>query len=419
MKCSASSTLGRRAFLQLSGLATLGTCLRTDTWDILESDPTHCLHIREAQVELAPGRVITTTTYDGQLPGPLLRTVVGQPVRVDVYNETDRAERVNWQGQHLAEDACFVPARSVRRMEFTPARPGPFLYHSNVVAAARLDAGLYSGQAGVLLVEPAALHHREREELIVLKDCEPFIRRTRRGCEIGYRSVTINGRLPEHAEVPSGRTLLHVLNASATETRTLGLPGHCFEVTALDGNPLPAPTRVDALQLGPGERVSARVKLNRPSGWTVRDVESGGPACWDYARFGAGQARTPDVALDMFLTRQDAARSGFNRWSINGASFSTSGSSPLFRLRCGLRHRLRLHNRSDELLPVHLQHHQLEIVRVADKPTAGIFKDVVSVGAGQSLEVDFVTHHSGSALLYCTRQLHRDFGLMALLDSAL
>ena len=205
---------------------------------------------------------------------------------------------------------------------------------------------------------------------------------------------------------------------SATQTRTLALPGHSFEVTALDGNPLPVPTRVASLQLSPGERISARVALDRPTGWIVRDAcsDAGDPLPWDYTRFGAGQPRTPDATLDMLLTRHDAARSGFNRWSINGMSFSTSGARPLFRLRRGLRYRLRVHNSSDEIIPIHLQHHRLELARVADKPTAGVLKDVVSVGAEQSLEVDFVTHRSGSALFCCTRQLHRDFGLMGVFD---
>jgi FtsP/CotA-like multicopper oxidase with cupredoxin domain len=89
----------------------------------------------------------------------------------------------------------------------------------------------------------------------------------------------------------------------------------------------------------------------------------------------------------------------------------------LFRLRRGLHYRLKIRNTSDEILPLHLQRHRLEIVRMAGKQTAGVLKDVVTVGPRQQLEVDFVADHRGPALFYCTRQLHRDFGLMALMDS--
>jgi len=52
------------------------------------------------------------------------------------------------------------------------------------------------------------------------------------GYEVGYRSFTINGRMLGHGEpirVKQGeRVLFHVLNGSATEIRSLALPGHSF-----------------------------------------------------------------------------------------------------------------------------------------------------------------------------------------------
>jgi FtsP/CotA-like multicopper oxidase with cupredoxin domain len=344
-------------------------------------------------------------------------------MRVDVYNETDSAERIHWHGQDSALDtASYVPPHSMRRMELTPTRPGLYFYHSHLIAAANLDAGLYSGQAGGLLVESDSQHSRfDREWVVVLKECEPFIRRTRRGCEIGYRSFILNGRMPGHGapvRINSGeRVLLHVLNASATEPRSLALPGHLFQVIALDGNPVPSPATVPALQLSPAERISAIVetqaKTDEPAEWMVRDP---GNAGWDYTRFGSGRPREPDARLEMVLTRHDAARSGFNSWSINGTTFSATDPRPLFRLRRGLRYRLSIRNSSDEILPLHLQRQRLEIVRIAGKPTAGVLKDVVTLGPRQQMEVDFVADDRGPALFYCTRQLHRDFGLIALID---
>ena len=67
-------------------------------------------------------------------------------------------------------------------LEFTPARPGLYFYHSLAIAAAHLDAGLYSGQAGGLLVERGSRPGEnkpaecDREWVVVLKDCEPFLR---------------------------------------------------------------------------------------------------------------------------------------------------------------------------------------------------------------------------------------------------
>jgi FtsP/CotA-like multicopper oxidase with cupredoxin domain len=386
VKCNSSSLLGRRAFLQLSGLAAAGTCLSP-----FALGDVHELRIRKSEIELGTGKPgeskkIITTTYNGQFPGPVLRAAVGVPVRIDVVNETDTTEQIHWQGQDLA--GGIVAPHSRQRMEFTPSRAGLYLYHSEVVAGSDLGAGLYSGQSGALLVEPI------QESLVVLKGYGPFMRRTVRGCEVGSSGITLNGRLPGPLRAsPGERVLLQVLNAGATETYHLELPGHVFEVTALDGNLLAAPLRLGALQLSPGERVSARVVVNQPTRWVVRETDRA-PTFLRGPNTGK-----PDETLPVVLTRHPAARSGFNRWSING---------PELRVTAGARYRLQIHNTSDELIPLHLQRHRLQV--------HGVLKDVAVVGPHQRVEVDFEADGRGPALLHCTRQLHSDFGLRTRVD---
>ncbi len=297
MECNSSSLVGRRAFLQLSGLAAAGTCLSPLGFGA--ESALHVLRIRKSEIELGPGNRFVTIAYNGQFPGPVLRAAVGVPVRVDVVNETDTTEQIHWQGQELA--GGVVPAHSRQRMEFTPSRAGLYLYHSEVVAGSDLGAGLYSGQSGALLVEPA---RPTLESLVVLKGVAPFMRRTVRGCEVGYSGVTLNGRLPGPLRAsPGERVRLQVLNAGATETYHLELPGHVFEVTALDGNPLAAPLRVSTLQLSPGERVTAQVVVNQPTRWIVRETDR-------TSTFPRGvNTGKPDVTLPIVLARHPAARS--------------------------------------------------------------------------------------------------------------
>jgi FtsP/CotA-like multicopper oxidase with cupredoxin domain len=417
--------LGRRDFLKLSGGAAIASCLEPLTGagasTGLSPDSTPVVRIRKALVELAPGRCITTTTFNGQLPGPLLRGAVGRRMRLDICNETDTPERVNWLGQEVAgAGAAILQAHSTRRVEFTPTRPGLYLYHSDSIAAARLDTGLYSGQAGALLIEGNPSQQQggwggDPEYVVVLKEYEPYLYRTARGYDVGYESVTINGRLVgERAalDVNTGeRMLLQVLNASATNAHTLELPGRSFEVLTLDGNPVPTPVAVKKLWLAPGERVGARVRMS-----PLWEVGRRATEVWDYTRFGDGRAPSPDADLELVLSRHEAARSGFNHWSVNGESFSVDRPRPLLRLRQGLRYRLTIRNTSDELIPLHLQRHQLQITCVEGRATAGVLKDVICVAPRQRVQVDFVADNPGRALLYCTRQLHRDFGLMALFD---
>ena len=71
---------------------------------------------------------------------------------------------------------------------------------------------------------------------------------------MGYELFGINGRMLGHGDpirVKRGeRVLFHVVNASATEIRSLALPGHVFRIIALDGNPVPTQAEVPVLWLG-------------------------------------------------------------------------------------------------------------------------------------------------------------------------
>ena len=152
------------------------------------------------------------------------------------------------------------------------------------------------------------------------------------GYEVGYGSFTINGRMLGHGEpirVKRGeRVLFHVLNGSATEIRSLALPGHSFQVVALDGNPVPNPVRVPVLWLGTAERISAIVEMNHPGVWVMGDladddrhhgmgivVEYAGhkgkaqwvaplPDKWNYSRFGKAAAHftAPELRLTKYST---------------------------------------------------------------------------------------------------------------------
>jgi FtsP/CotA-like multicopper oxidase with cupredoxin domain len=90
----------------------------------------------------------------------------------------------------------------------------------------------------------------------------------------------------------------------------------------------------------------------------------------------------------------------------------------MFTLHEGRRYRLKFRNGSDDIHPLHLHRHSFELTRIAGKPTAGVFKDVVMLGGFQELEFDFVADNPGATLFHCHQQLHMDFGFMALFDYA-
>jgi FtsP/CotA-like multicopper oxidase with cupredoxin domain len=266
------------------------------------------------------------------------------------------------------------------------------------------------------------------------------------GYEVGYRLFSINGRMLGHGEpirVRTGeRVLFHVLNGSATEIRSLAIPGHTFAVVALDGNPLPTPVTVPVLWLGTAERVSAIVEMRHPGVWVMGDVADDdrrhgmgivieyagrkGQSVWtapprfhwNYARFGRANTApmVPDESIEMTFAKNNAASDGFNEWTINGVPFARDKMEPMFHLQQGKRYRLRMRNASDDIHPVHLHRHSFEVTRVLEASTAGVIKDVVMLGGYQTMDIDFVANNPGRTLFHCHQQLHMDFGFMALFD---
>jgi FtsP/CotA-like multicopper oxidase with cupredoxin domain len=448
--------------------------------------PDYTLRIATGLVELSPEHIVSTTLYNGQFPGPLLRLKEGKRVVVDVYNDTDTPELVHWHGQFIPSDVDgaaeegtpFIPAHSMCRISFVPKPAGFRFYHTHVVPGNNLSRGTYTGQAGPVYIEPA--HNPgafDREVFLILKEFEPSFSRGGdmtmdmlvgrpikelqeigkkadkqfkgpKGYEVGYELFSINGKMLGHGEpvrVKHGeRVLFHVLNASASEVRSLVLPGHVFHVVALDGNPVPTPADVPVLWLGTAERISAIVEMNRPGIWMMGDVadddrrhgmgvvvEYAGakgkpqwtkpkPYRWDYTQFGqATQApMSPDETIEITIVKQNGALDGFNRWTLNGEAFSMDAMRPAYTVHEGRRYRLKFRNASDDIHPLHLHRHSFELMRIGGKPTAGVIKDVVMLGGFQEVEFDFVADDPGPTLFHCHQQLHMDFGFMALFNYA-
>jgi FtsP/CotA-like multicopper oxidase with cupredoxin domain len=141
---------------------------------------------------------------------------------------------------------------------------------------------------------------------------------------------------------------------------------------------------------------------------------------WDYRRFAEPNARPaePGEVIEMIFAKRNAAADGFNVWTINGVAFDMAAMQAMFHLRQGKRYRLRMHNASDDIHPIHLHRHSFEIASIAGQPTGGVIKDVAMLGGYQTMEVDFTADQIGLSLFHCHMQLHMDYGFMALFDCA-
>jgi len=476
----------RRDFLKLASLAFAGRPLCAQQMqmqsllapagpqDLAKTDFT--MRIAPVTVELAPNRVISTIGYNGVSPGPVLRMKEGVPVTVNVINDTDTPETLHFHGLQIPSDVDgseeegtpVVPPRGSRSYRFTPTPAGTRWYHTHAMAMDDLHRGSYTGQFGFLIIEgPGNSSVYDQEHFLALRDWEPYFTNqmmdtddldpsqgrpekpavldTRpAGLEVTSDVYSINDKslgFGEPIRVRNGeRVMFRILNASAIENRHLALPGHKFNVVALDGNPVPVPAAVDVLMLGPGERIDAWVEMNQPGVWILGapedNVRDGGlgivieyanqhrtpqwvappKSVWDYTIFGKPPSQpAPTEKLDMVFEKVPRGAGKFNTFTVNG---KVGPHENEFILKQGTRYRLTFHNRTDDAHPLHLHRHQLEISEIYGKSTSGVIKDTVVVPTYGRASVDFTADQPGLTLFHCHIQQHMDFGFKALLRYA-
>lgn len=414
--------------------------------------PDYTLEIAEIEWELASKKKIRTTAYNRQIPGPLLRVTEGKPVAVEIVNRLDREEIVHWHGQWIPvaadgameEGSPMVPAGDSFLVEFTPKPAGLHWYHTHAMAHHDLKRGLYSGQFGVLHVDPASGDpgRYDQEQFIVLHDWEPYYVASNDGSMmVSYVCGSVNGKMLGHGEairVREGeRVLFQILNASATEPHWLALPGHKFQVLAMDGAPVATQATVDVLRLGPAERITALVTMDAPGVWVLGEAQkafrdagmgvvieyagqTGKPRepgaeklAWNYRLFGDATpvVHMPDATIPMVFTSRFKGHGALDEWMINGKSWPDYDPIAVHER---LRHRLVFDNRSMDDHPVHLHRHNFELVSINGAATSGVHKDVVIVEARTRVEADLVASNPGNTLFHCHQQDHMDMGFMTL-----
>ena len=454
-------SINRRALLQGAGAAVLATSLGDAR---AAEKPDHTIRIAPITLELAPGRTVRTTAYNGSVPGPTLRLRENKPVRIEVINESGYPNIVHWHGVYLPsvqdgaaeEGSPMIAPGGSHIYAFTPKPTGTRWYHSHAMAMTDLDKSTYTGEFGFLLIEPAAGDPSgyDREVLLAAHHWDGAwvsMQDMRKGpppdngLEVMYKAATLGTRMLGHDEplrVRQGeRVLFRLLNASASMGISLALPGHMFRVVALDGNPVPMQASVSVLHLDVAERADVIVEMNNPGVWVFGAVKDddrkmgmgivveyanqrGEPQWqkpqkddWSYAAFArTAAAAAPDQTIPLKFQKVPGGRGGYNRWTINGKSWRQT--NPLFTVERGKRYRLVLDNDSGDEHPVHLHRHTFEVTKVGDKAMSGLMKDTISLAKHSKAEVDFVADDPGPTFFHCHHQDHMDEGFAGLITYA-
>jgi manganese oxidase len=229
------------------------------------------------------GVTVTAWTYNGMLPGPMIRVTEGDRVRVVVKNELPEATTIHWHGLTLEHNMDGVASISqpaiepgeVFTYEFTAEPAGSFMYHSHVGTDKQIMLGLYAP----IIIDPVEPEEDAPDVDVSLMlsewrivDGNTYPAMPVAGMEPNY--FTINGKAfpaTETINVKVGDRVRIRLMGIGQFVHPMHLHGFAFKIVATDGYPVPEAAQLtkDTVLVSPGERYDIEFIADRPGQWLL------------------------------------------------------------------------------------------------------------------------------------------------------
>ena len=203
--------------------------------------------IRHAKITIADGVTYDGWTFDGRVPGPVLRVTAGDTVDFTLVNEAPMPHSLDFHAAEIAPSRAYVnlmPHDSLH-YRFVARVPGAFMYHCGTAPVALHIA---NGMYGAIIVDPRQSRPAAKEFVFVqsefytkkLPDSTRMIDWDKLlGLAPDY--VVFNGREAEYAHHPIpvrvGEPLrIYVVNAGPNRFSAFHVVGAIFDRVYLDGS---------------------------------------------------------------------------------------------------------------------------------------------------------------------------------------
>ncbi|MFV1852661.1 MAG: multicopper oxidase family protein [Thalassospira sp.] len=208
-----------------------------------------------SSANLIPGGAIQTPvwTFNGSVPGTLLRVKQGEDVNVAFENRLDEPSSIHWHGVRLPNAMDGVPGLTQKPVapgetfeyRFTARDAGTYWYHPHINAPTQLARGMY----GALIVEEDDPISVDREFVWLIDDwrlgangeIDPTFNG---GHDVGHAGrlgelVTVNSvHNPDIAVRPGERIRVRMINTANARIFAIDFAGLAPHLIALDGHPI-------------------------------------------------------------------------------------------------------------------------------------------------------------------------------------
>ncbi len=410
------------------------------------------LEAREGKLSLLPEPASQTAvwSYNGEVPGPLLRFKKDEEVKVRLVNKLAQPASLNWHGVRIvnAMDGVAgltqepVPPGGSFDYRFTPPDSGLYWYHPHALPfiGEQLDRGLY----GVMIVDERDPPAADRDMLVVLADWKLDDKGQLAGFDAGEDVgagrigplVTLNSRAVPVAETlpPSSRLRLRVLSAVDTRLMLIAFNGVKPLILAVDGQPCEAfePVR-QMIPLGPGARFDVMLDLPGDAGADANVTLLGDnePDRVLLAFKTAGEKRSPlppvaslpqnprlpseiklqasrkvDILIEAIASMGTGSSSVAAQdrplyWKLNGKAVPGFAPAPLFSVKRGTPVTLGFVNHTAFVQQMHVHGHAMRLLHDLDDGWEPYWRDAVLVPEGKTKHVAFVADNPGKWVIEC------------------
>jgi manganese oxidase len=241
------------------------------------------LTVQAVQWPIMDGVTMTAYTYNGMVPGPLLRVTEGDKVRVVLQNQLPHATTIHWHGILVPNSMDGIPGVTQEAVQpgetFTyelVAKPsGSFMYHSHTDGDSQVGLGLYAP----FIIDPAQPESPAPDLDVILMlsearvvDGQTYEAMPMAGSEPNY--FLLNGKAFPATEI------IPVQKGDRVRIRFMGIgqfvhPMHLhglpFKIVATDGYPVPEAAQLtkDTVLVAPGERYDVEFVATETGQWML------------------------------------------------------------------------------------------------------------------------------------------------------
>jgi nitrite reductase (NO-forming) len=232
--------------------------------------------ISEKTIQVAKEVPYNAWTFQGRVPGPVIRVTQGDSVDFTLINRAGMPHSMDFHAAQIAPNKFYVnvnPNDSIH-YRFAAEVPGVFMYHCGTAPVA---AHIANGMYGALIVDPRGGRPAAKEIVLVQSEfyMSPEVAGSARSLawdrllELAPDFVTFNGRASQYAEHPievkvNELVRIYLVNAGPNRLSSFHVVGGIFEKVFVDGSQSSPLSGVQTVAVPVGGGSIFEIRLKQP-----------------------------------------------------------------------------------------------------------------------------------------------------------